>query len=681
MRFISIISLLFILVNLTCSAASPKKTQKAPVSSSEEQVPASGTEEVAPPEQIAPQQSALPGASDAANSCRFSSPISEGAPFKGGNSSSYDGTYLFTECQKMAKSKWEDVTANAKDENNLRRQFEATPGGDYIAFINAKNKLARRFNGEISQLNNRGSVSSGPAKVCEERALGAKDQLERAVSDINEVRSNLIKCLALATMTTEVDFKDTDHTSKNETASADGKLKCVTDGAETQDYPACKHFVYLYTGFLVGQKGLETVQTVNYSSNNLERQEDLMRTATGTIKKTMQMQRDSLEDQKKMADTNTAFHGAKGASLFAAYKRIPDQGDFKAKCKSIINEAMITKINNDAKKALLDLYKNVQIENNNGINYSTMISQQNFESEGEGHPCDEVLNSAHVFMNGKAKQVMMEMFMQAGVDTLANFGKSMILDKQVGMMDRAIGDINDYTASITIPTFATASATADYCAMYPNDVSCSEIVNNRRYDLGVGGITIGGSGMQSTGNLANDAASGSITSSGGIGSGPGGVVGSTGVPISDTARGSGFVDTVAAASMKDGMGAGNPGGGGGGGAGSVSPPNSGGGGGGEGGGSSGPAVGAKGAAYFGGGNHSYSGGIGSGAKKKPGEANPLDGLFKNQGPKTGGDVLDFRGVASINDKEKDLFKLISNRYDTVSKSKRLIEYEVVPKKD
>ena len=84
-------------------------------------------------------------------------------------------------------------------------------------------------------------------------------------------------------------------------------------------------------------------------------------------------------------------------------------------------------------------------------------------------------------------------------------------------------------------------------------------------------------------------------------------------------------------------------------------------------------------AYGGGSGHTYSGGLGSAAKKTQNATNPLEGLFNKQGPKASGDVLDFRGVASINDKDKDLFKLISNRYETVTKSKRLMEYEAVPK--
>ncbi len=599
-----------------------------------------------------------------------SGPADKGS-HKGVGKTNFSGSQLLSYCQQIIGPDWKNVVAMSKNSRGLLDAFKT--GNQYQAFSQIRSKMLRYYNDKYNSIN---IIGTG----CPDRINSFKTTLGNTVEMIDEAQVNLLQCMALAAITAQIDainFSDNDHINKGETSSVDGKIKCVTEGVETQDFPACKHFTYTYSTFLVGQKGVEQVQQINYVSKSMDREEDLAKTSSGTIKKSLVMQRDSLSDQKGMAEQNAAFHGAKGAALLVAYNRIPSSGDATEKCKQVLTSEMILEVKNAAETAFEAFKESIPIEG--GAKANEMGgSEVRVADYSNSDPCKEVAENGVTFINQKAKQTMMEMMMQAGVDMLANAGKSVLLNKQIGQMDRAIQGLNEYTASVTIPTFATATATADYCNVNTLDPACADITNRRTYDLGTGGITIGGVGSQTTADqvaaiTASDTTGNSTTDRTGIAA-------PTGSLVDSVIKSSGLEKTIGAASLKDAAPSGGAGGGGGGGVGSVAAPNSGGGGGGDGGGSGGSSgSGAGKMAYAGGGAHSYSGGLGSGAKKGQNAANPLEGLFNKQGPKATGDVLDFRGVASINDKDKDLFKLISNRYESVNKSKRLMEYEAVPK--
>ncbi len=67
-------------------------------------------------------------------------------------------------------------------------------------------------------------------------------------------------------------------------------------------------------------------------------------------------------------------------------------------------------------------------------------------------------------------------------------------------------------------------------------------------------------------------------------------------------------------------------------------------------------------------------GINKPGAKTADNGNPFGKLFDKGGAKGGGSMA-FRNPASVGSKSDNLFNIITNRYNSVSTDKRLIEYE------
>lgn len=289
--------------------------------------------------------------------------------------------------------------------------------------------------------------------------------------------------------------------------------------------------------------------------------------------------------------------------------------------------------------------------------------------------------SKHVLIdNDAAKQVVKQAMIQAGIDMAGNIAQATLLNKQAGVIGDAISKVDAYKPEDL--NYNEADLKLTECMTNPLAQGCQVGTGTRNVDMAGGGINVSGisgatTGAFGTSDLNGDSTNNAIADKDSIDRS--GTVDPGGTAIENVDKGGGLEDKVAGASIKTGAGGNGAGGGGGGGApgGSSAPGGSAGGRGGQG-GPSGDGKSALGKLAYGGGGGSLSF---SGGKykrnKKTKSTNPFSKLFK-KGKKSKKDI-NFRGVASIGNKNGSLFSMISKGYKRVQSKDRLLKYEV-PKK-
>lgn len=502
----------------------------------------------------------------------------------------------------------------------------------------------------------------------------------------------------LATTTYEEGiFDDTDYSRQGSKASFDGKIKCITSGGETQDYPGCSKMVNAYDALFVGRKVLDGYQAVDYAGFQQKERGKVDEDQGQDLTISLKAQRNTTDKQKELATQKIATEGAALATLMGFYTAMPSLDNLVEHCTSKVKEDHLNKIRDGfvgyqdkiISAGFIGAYPNAgYLHNetnsaaNGGIYTPTKIDVSDDNLRTSNEICQTIIvnNPSQEFSkNEKARQAAKMAMVAAGVD-IAKYGATIaILDKQSGLLDDAINKVNAFAPPDT--TYSQDDLIKFECDVNPNLPKCPGAGDGLRangfYDSGIniGGMNRATSDANHDLDVADAGARNAASdNTDGV---HGNSLGTLGTGINRGNNSGGLADNGASAATVKKGGGGAGGGGGGAGGGSAAPPSNPGGGGGQ---KSAMPRGRKNSRrkYVGGGStFKYGSGRGSRSSKKK-SANPFKNMF-NKKRKNGGKVLNYRGLASkgIGSKSGSIFDMLSHQYQSVNKRGRLIEYEKV----
>mgnify|MGYP003669082809 CR=1 FL=1 len=567
-------------------------------------------------------------------------------------------------------------------------------GVDSTTFGTAFNEFNTAATAGASTVIDAGGTMSDLAQQYEGLSPKEKKLIGGAFSEL------LIHCELAKTVLAGTDFEDPDALSSESVDSSSGammacmnspnpqqcmmqnsgsKVSCKNNGVETQDFVQCKKITTWLEGFTIAKQGLQMTQQVRVLDNQMDMQADIMQKQTQEggvgIKDTLEVQKEGVEQQAGMANERATFDAAKAAILAGMISEMPTREKLLTSC-----EKSFTK----AKESVLGYADQAINDEDAKAGYKEMLTGADADNPSQitaRSACNKLVIKTSVVMNQKARSKFKLAAFQAGTDAVANIAKGAILNKQADKIGDAIDDIEDHTPPEFNPWANYEDAMASECIANPDAEGCIQ-AQEQYQDYYGGNFRINGDrGVNSQGTNLSDISGRDGDLDGASGSdGPRNLIpnsfGSINTPGSESNE---FADApVAAGSMKKVNG--GAGGGGGGSAGAVSAPggapNTGGG---KNAASSQLGKGVK--VKFsgtGGGSLAFRGGRGlANAGKKRTDGNPLSNLFGKKGKNNKGKLMDFRGPASgIGSKKGSIFNMISNRYNSVAKDKRLKEYKL-----
>jgi len=531
----------------------------------------------------------------------------------------------------------------------------------------------------------------------------------------------LVKCEVIVGTTQEYkELENEEFQQKEEKVSFDEKIKCKSEGVETQDYPQCKKMVTAYDAIFAGRKVIDAAQSLKYQDDMMDAQMDMQKNMAEDSTAGLKYQKDAVESQAKMLNQKAAVEGVALGVMMKYYSDMPDSDALVSTATTgqtkTITEANYAQLvesyemyTNSLAKALEPFHKKgliyfsesettetqringkrVQIDMEDSVIPLALYAGKGKGSSGlavgviettyENEVNDYISGGTHALLqNQAAKQKMKAAMVQAGIDVAKYMAQSNLMDKQAGRIQDAINSVEEFQPEDI--AYDQQDVLTTECTINPSAPKCRSSQLETEQGYYDGGINItgfqGGTAAESGNNNLDDA-------SNAVGDGDGGPLNNTTTPglggiDTNVAKSNGLIDgKLGAATSKKGEGGSGGGGGGGGSAPSGAAPSGGGGGGGGQQAIPGGSSGGKKFAYSGGGNSlSFSSGSRRKASKKKAK-NPFASLF-GKGKKPRGGVLNYRGLASkeIGNKRGSLFQMISSRYDNISKEKRLMEYKL-----
>ncbi|MBT3585869.1 MAG: hypothetical protein HN509_13265, partial [Halobacteriovoraceae bacterium] len=179
-------------------------------------------------------------------------------------------------------------------------------------------------------------------------------KLQEMADRIKDTRNHHLACTALASM---MDYHDYDDETINaggkdaNIATADGKVKCTSEGAITQDYPACSRWVTAYNVAKVAEVAAGVAQKVDLEIHNSDAFEDATKDpmdASAGLK----AQKSSISKQADQANQRAVFHGAAVTSLWGMMQAMPERSTLRATCKATFAQGMALGFDNSYNQAL-----------------------------------------------------------------------------------------------------------------------------------------------------------------------------------------------------------------------------------------------------------------------------------------------------------------------------------------
>ncbi len=616
----------------------------------------------------------------------------------------YPGGDFFKKCQRI------DYNGNGVGFNQLiKRQGGYQPDSDQVNFRAEYTKLMKEFHAAITMPTMRFGIST-PDDEVEGNTNLYKNKLEEFGPKFKQLFSDARKCTAARFLVKSfINWGDADQTKKPaDKQSFDGKIKCRSEGPETQDYWSCSATVDAYNAAEIADKGISTVQQIDFMNKQSEVQTDAMIHQKDDLTAPLKAQRDIVKKESEVAHLAGTVDLAKAAVLAGAMGSIPTISDIVSKCGELLKKSdshQVQRDNYNYVLAVMRFHVNFLLysitsrgpgANASAFNVTKVIPAANAQTyagmqagagdednpgptqQGSIDLCANVAanQGMNLAMNGPAKDAAKAAMIAAGLEGIANQAKGVILSGQADKIDDAIDGMAKFKPDL--PTFASQDVMVQKCQADPTLPECSQFNFNHDVGFASNGISIGGmadgtsdpsilgSGAD---NVANATGANGDTNRAGVVKGIGGSVGGIVKP-------SGLTSTVGAAHFKGGAAAAAGGGGGAG----PSALGGGAGGGGEGGGAAGGGAGVAGGSkvqYDGGGAKlAYSGGAGGGKSSATGAAeNPFAKLFGDKKGESESSMDFGRGPASVGSQGANIFGMISNRYQQVNGSKRLLEYE------
>ena len=615
----------------------------------------------------------------------------------------YSGTTFYENCQGHADVHWDKMF---KDKDN---------GAALEAHWNKSwYKQFDKYKARIIEAGEKCNEAYEAAKTAGDDVTRATESYIAALRELifntsdDEATMGLLKiatqhfktirhCSALVYLTTKTDYENSEVGSKETKKSHDSSITCTRAGAETQDYAGCVNLINAYDVAYVAEQALQIEEQVEFQLFSNDLQTTLQNADSDDVTAALEAQRDSIEKQKDIAIRRAAEQAAKAITIEGFVGGIPTLTNIVDSCKEVektdkfynfaglsgfkeimrsLTGAELT-VENSAIKA--DYSRSNLSADEQALVTSAMTDLSNSLSDS----CAKVaLNrGVELVKNSAAIDQGHAAAVQATLQGAAQGGIAAILADQVKQIEKMIANVDELDPE-EYGTLSLQDAIFSKCQVDPSDPVCSTLGSGRTSQGFAGqNISFSTSRNQIVANSDDsiDATTNSDTDDGTTGSGidePGNII---------TPRaGDGSFSKVSAATVKEGGAGGSSAGGGGGSVGSVSAPGSGAGSSSSGGlnsAYSGNSSAARKYSYSGSGKGSlsYRGGSGSSTSKSSSSSeNPFSKLF-NKDKGTSSDVTNFRELASegkIGSKDgKDLFKMITSRYETVNKSKRLLEYE------
>ncbi len=634
---------------------------------------------------------------------RGRSPMSQGDPSQGILNGEFSGAQTYsdrvTSCETIAQSSWNEIYSSANGEfaslDNIgsyyvplaiSKAFETNTGESGVGPEKAQ-QLKQLFNNILVQM----ITCQAYLSSMDVNNFGP-DYSEFEGNGANAAKSDFgaagLECANQPTQEAQATCM--------ERAKEEGGMGCSHEGAETQDYLACKKIVKFMDGFVIGKQVMQVQQTFRAGAKQMELQDEITqkaRTEEGIqITDGMNAQAESTRQQGNLAYEMAAFDGAKAGVLLSMISEFPTPEKMITRCQSTLNSNFVNAarvklgnyitsyINNDQTIKVSEEFR-VSAENKAVITEAlNAFNADNTASIDTELACAQAITTNqnaggganNFFLNQEVRDKMKGVAMKAGLEALANGAKGALLHDQAGMIKDAMKDIEEFEPP-EFPVAEELPATASECLVDPSAEGCIAPAAG-----GFDGFT----GQNFNASFGGGANLGSGTEEGGLSDTDSSVTGATDRNLLPTnfgtvdgvnTTGNDFVDGQArAGSIKAGQVAAGGGGGGG----------SAGGGGGFGGGggaNKGPQKAkpsgkrdiniktkGSGLATVGG-----RGAIGASKKKATNPFSKLLGKNKTKGNSS----LNFRGPAQVAGKKGSLFQMISNRYNSVSAKDRLLKYE------
>ena len=442
------------------------------------------------------------------------------------------------------------------------------------------------------------------------------------------------------------------------------QLRCRHNGVETQDYSACKKIVRTIDGFFIAKQANKSIQEVRAVDHQQEEQMKLQQKAFSgqgvSNKDALGSQKSSVEQQSRLAYERAALDGAQLATITAMYQAMPDKESLYKECKEA------------------DIYN--QVNQFVGASHNPLPSL--YDSSDE--ICHNVISkyAGHaLLLNQEAKDAIKLVIAKSTLSAVENVAKGKLLSNQANRIQEAIDGIEEKEKPDLSHHFA-GQELFQKCQLDPSAEGCpKEEGTQKTHDMINTQFSFGGVQGNADGGRLNETPEAGDRS---IANTPsGGRILPDRIGQINSPRGNNdndFLDPPPRPGRaKKGEGGGGGGGGAGGGAGSASLAR-----GGDTPGAGGPQGGSGGSGKrdvklnfsgSGAGALRLSGGNFNNGKKKPAPKNPFDKLFgKNKKKNKGNDVLSFK--KGVGKKDKSIFTMLSQRYDTVVKNKRLLKYEI-----
>lgn len=538
-----------------------------------------------------------------------------------GDNLKLDGTPNFYKCEAITLSRMSQLySSNAqRNEFNWTEQLnynccEKTTEVDRAKCVQEQAKQAARCDAAAFLVTSFGRDFSNPDETSPQNSKG---QGAPPAGNDAQAQQNALQSLASSSMT------------------------CKSVGIETVDYEGCKKFS---DAILIGDSLTNLTnagQEVIFQGKAVDAQVKHMKeenSAVGALK----AQKDGLNLQQDMYQQRATIDGAKLAYFISIYNAIPTLKDVKAKCD----------------------------------NYVPKLIAEKYEATKQ--TCIDVASSSGRF-GFNQNQAMLDQMKSKLINVAASLGSNALLAKLTG--DRA-KEVNNAIASIDSfkPTdpykIEETESKSTLCETDSTAEDCKEVGLTSSFDsLSDNVIVFGSNNAGSSFGKNNGEENSSVDND--SSDAKAGAVDKVGAIVKDIDK-SGEMEGSSAAKVTSRGNSENGGGGGGGGGGAGV--------GGGGGSGDAPAAGdsvtaAKQGAtpnYGGGTGFSLTGGMGLNSKKaaKKDEENPFGKLFGKEGAKS--EQVNFRDLASskVGNKNDDIFKMISDRYNRVSAEKRLLEYEL-----
>lgn len=631
----------------------------------------------------------------------------------------YAGSQKFKECLGKTDSDWKDMKNGESGhwEPYWKYHFVLHAKGinDKISVINREciSQKSKMSNAKLYQDDAQKKIAiNGVKEDSRNRVSPLLEDLRRAIQASADaavdIYNELLLCetyIAVTVATDNIDYEDSEHTrpSRDSSVSFDGKIKCSTRGAETQDYPTCKNLVVAYDAARISKSGFQTYQSLDTQSKSMEVQLDYVTKEKKEITDGLESQKKMVDHQAEKAEEMAGFDGAKLGILSGFVMAFPTGESLEETCleeksKLTSGYTIIQVSYEHYTNALKDLIKKetadyitakneestapngkTYSEINNGGGDMTTINLPSGDLIAKDTKADTlcgnlIFSSPNALIeNRRALQAAKAEMAKAGIDLASDIAKAALLKNQSGLIQDVIDGV-DKSEPETAGILDANDLYIPECQADPASENCRLATLDATHAItGMGDFNIGGNGEASTiGGASNDLdENGDEDNAIGDGTPPGPVtaIGSKNTPSN---KKSGLADrpipkgkvTYKPKTAGGGGGGGSAGGGGAGGGGGGGDDRRGGGGG------AGRKIGSIGYDGGGGGSLRFGGsGKGNNRRKKRSKGNPFGKMFKKRKG-----INEIRFGRKIGKVEDGLFNMLSRQYSKAVSQKKVHTY-------